>query len=61
VYHFLKKCKDAGADLLKQSIEYSPSRPVNIRKSFRETLKRKKITPYTVDEALAHMINCRMT
>jgi hypothetical protein len=56
-----KKGKHAAADLLKQSTEYSPSPPVNIRKSFRETLKEKNITSYTVDEALVHMENCRMT
>ncbi|XP_060868603.1 uncharacterized protein LOC132943582 [Metopolophium dirhodum] len=57
-----KKGKHAAADLLKQSTEYSPSRPAKIRKTFRESLgKNNIIVPYTVDEALAHMVNCRMT
>jgi hypothetical protein len=37
-----KEGKHVAADLLKQSTEYSPNRPVIIRKSFRETLKGKK-------------------
>lgn len=56
-----KKGKHAAADLLKQSTEYSPSRPAKIRKTFRESLGKNNIVPYTVHEALAHMVNCRMT
>ncbi|KAL4123270.1 hypothetical protein QTP88_015470 [Uroleucon formosanum] len=53
-----KEGKHAAADLLKQSTENSPSRPAKIRKTFRESLVKDKIVPYTVDEALAHMVNC---
>ncbi|KAL4096814.1 hypothetical protein QTP88_021697 [Uroleucon formosanum] len=56
-----KEGKHAAADLLKQSTEYSPSRPAKIRTTFRESLVKDKIISYTVDEALAHMVNCRMT
>jgi hypothetical protein len=61
IVSLFKEGKHAAAGLLKQSTEYSPSHPVNIRKSLRETLKGKNITPYTVNEALACMVNCRMT
>lgn len=55
-----KEDKHAAADLLKQSPEYSPSRPAKIRKTFRKSLEKNNVIPYTVDEALAHMVNCRM-
>jgi len=32
-----------------------------IRKTFRESLVKDKIIPYTVDEVLAHIVNFRMT
>lgn len=56
-----KQGKHAAADLLKQSTEYSPDRPVKIRKTFRKSQEKTDLIPYTVDEALAHMVNCRMT
>lgn len=56
-----KKGKHAAADLLKHSTEYSSSRPAKIRKTFRESLGKNNIIPYTVDKVLAHMGNCRMT
>jgi len=34
--------KHAAADLLEQSTEWSPDRPVKIRKTFRESLEKKK-------------------
>jgi len=53
--------KHAASDLLKQSTETSPTRAVKIRDAFRKSNTPVPITPYTEDEALAYMMDCKLT
>ncbi|KAK9744410.1 hypothetical protein QE152_g7789 [Popillia japonica] len=46
---------------LKQATECSPERPRKIRRSFKKSSKLKGVIPYTEDEALALLIDARMT
>lgn len=54
--------KRASADLLSQVTKYSPRRAIKIRKIYKNSQNKfKSITPYTEDEALAFIIDTRMT
>lgn len=55
-----KQGKRAAADLLSQATEHSPSRPVEIRRAFKQCAKA-TIIPYTPTEALAFILNTGMT
>jgi hypothetical protein len=41
--------------------QYSPNRPIKIRKLYNKSFEKNKITPYSEDEVLAFLINTRMT
>ncbi|KAL4125867.1 hypothetical protein QTP88_010104 [Uroleucon formosanum] len=49
------RCSSAAADLLAQSTEYSPSRPVKLRRILNK--KEVGMTPYTPEDALAFILN----
>lgn len=51
--------KRAAADLLAQSTEYSPSRPVKLRRILNK--KEVGVTPYTPEDALAFILNTGMS
>ncbi|KAI4466571.1 hypothetical protein MML48_2g00000188 [Holotrichia oblita] len=53
--------KRAAADVVSYATEYSPERPVKIRKVYKESFKSTGIVPYTEDEGLALMVSTRMT
>lgn len=50
----------AGADLLEQCMQFSPKRALKIRKSYKDSLKLVN-SHYTVDEALALIIDTKLT
>lgn len=52
--------KRAAADLVSQATEYSPQRVIKIRKLYTNEAKN-KYSPYTDDEAVAFIIDTRMT
>jgi hypothetical protein len=51
----------AGAQLLAQITEYSPTRSLTITQTLRDSSKKKEILLYTPDEALALIMDCRLT
>lgn len=52
--------KHAAADLVSQATEYSPQRAIKIRKLYKNEAKN-KYSSYTDDEAVAFIIDTRMT
>lgn len=53
--------KRAAADIVSQATKCSPERPRKIRRIFKKSSKLKGVLPYTEDEALALLIDARMT
>lgn len=55
--------KRAAADVVKLATEYSPTRPIVMRKLFKESLSpsTKQVIPYSEDAALALFLNANLT
>lgn len=51
----------AAADLVTQATQFSPNRPIRIRKIIKKSTNNAGVISYSVDEALAFLIDTRMT